>query len=55
MSAMKQIVSVVGMNVRALPTRLAASLVIVVGMGAVVAVALSIFSMAAGILATYGG
>jgi putative ABC transport system permease protein len=46
---MRQIISVIGMNTLALRGRIAASLVIVVGMTAVVAVALSIFSMAAGL------
>jgi putative ABC transport system permease protein len=49
MSTTQQIAAVVGMNTRAMRSRVAASLVIVVGMAAVVAVALSIFSMSAGL------
>lgn len=50
MSAMKQITAVVGMNTHAMRSRVVASLVVVIGMAAVVAVALSVFSMSAGLL-----
>lgn len=50
MSALRQTVRVVVMNFLSLQSRFTASAMIVVGMAAVVAVALSIFSMAAGLL-----
>jgi putative ABC transport system permease protein len=49
MQVFKQIAFVVGMNTLALRSRVAASLVIVIGMGAVVAVTLSVFSLTAGL------
>ena len=51
MSVLRQIARVVLMNLLSLRSRFAASMMIVVGMAAVVGVALSVFSMAAGLRA----
>jgi putative ABC transport system permease protein len=50
MNAVRQIIAITGMNLRAVPKRLASSLVIVVGMAAVVAVVISVLSMSSGYL-----
>jgi putative ABC transport system permease protein len=50
MNALRQIIAITGMNLRAVPKRLASSLVIVVGMAAVVAVVISVLSMSSGYL-----
>ncbi len=50
MSAFKQVVAVTGMNLRSLPARLGSSLVIVVGIAAVVAVLVSVLAMSTGFL-----
>ena len=46
MSALKETIAVTGMNLRALPTRYSTSLVIVIGIAAVVAVLISVLAMA---------
>lgn len=48
MSQLKQIISVTAMNLRSLPQRLAASVVAVIGVGAVVGVFAGVLSMASG-------
>ena len=48
MSWLRQIISVTGMNLRSLPQRLAASIVAVIGVGAVVGVFAGVLSMASG-------
>jgi len=55
MTVLKQIVAVVGMNLRNLPQRLGPSLVIVVGIAGVVAVLVSVLSMAVGFSQTIAG
>ena len=50
MSALNQIFAVTLMNLRAVPQRIGPSLVIVIGMGAVVAVVISVLSMSTGFL-----
>jgi putative ABC transport system permease protein len=50
MGALNQIFAVTAMNLRALPGRIGPSLVIVIGMGAVVAVVISVLSMSSGFL-----
>ena len=50
MSAFRQVVAVTGMNLRSLPARLGSSLVIVVGIAAVVAVLVSVLAMSSGFL-----
>ena len=52
MSALRQIASVTGIGLRALPQRLGPSLVVVVGMACVVAVTVSILSMSTGFMRT---
>jgi putative ABC transport system permease protein len=52
MSAVKEAVAVTAMNLRALPTRYGTSLVIVIGIAAVVAVLISVLAMARGFIAT---
>src|ERR1043166_6975175 len=47
---MKQIIAIVGMNFKSLPSRFGASLVVVVGMACVVGVLLSMMSFATGIV-----
>ncbi len=55
MSVFRQISAVVGMNVRNLPQRTGSSLVIVIGIGGVVAVLLSVLAMAVGFSRTIAG
>ncbi|MGH8151031.1 MAG: ABC transporter permease [Steroidobacteraceae bacterium] len=55
MSVLRQISAVVAMNLRNLTRRAGASLVIVVGIGAVVAVLVSVLAMAVGFSATIAG
>ena len=55
MSAMKEAVAVTEMNLRALPTRYGTSLVIVIGIAAVVAVLISVLAMARGFIASAAG
>jgi len=50
MSSLKQVVAVTGMNLRGLPGRYSTSLVIVVGIAAVVAVLISVLAMSTGFL-----
>lgn len=50
MSALKQAVAVTGMNLRSIPGRYSTSLVIVVGIAAVVAVLISVLAMARGFI-----
>jgi putative ABC transport system permease protein len=52
MSALRQIASVTGIGLRAIPQRLGPSLVVVVGMACVVAVTVSILSMSTGFMRT---
>jgi putative ABC transport system permease protein len=52
MSALRQIVSVTGIGLRAIPQRLGPSLVVIVGMACVVAVTVSILSMSTGFMRT---
>ncbi len=52
MRALRQIVAVTGIGLRAIPQRLGASLVVVVGMACVVAVTISILSMSSGFMHT---
>jgi putative ABC transport system permease protein len=52
METLNQILAVTAMNLRAIPGRLGASLVVVFGMAAVVAVVLSVLSMSSGFLDT---
>src|SRR6185437_13774729 len=54
-SVFRQILAVVGMNLRNLPTRIGPSLVIVVGIAGVVAVLLSVLAMAVGFSQTIAG
>lgn len=55
MSVLRQVSAVVGMNVRNLPERSGASLVIVIGIGGVVAVLVSVLAMAVGFARTIAG
>ena len=55
MSLFKQIGAVVVMNLRSLPQRVATSLVVVVGIGGVVAVLISVLSLATGLTQTLAG
>jgi putative ABC transport system permease protein len=55
MSAFRQISAVVGMNLRNLPLRVGASLVIVIGIAATVAVLVSVLAMAIGFARTIAG
>ncbi len=55
MSVLRQISAVVGMNLRNLPQRRGASLVIVIGIAGVVAVLLSVLAMAVGFSRTIAG
>lgn len=55
MSALRQIGAVVGMNLRNLPQRIGSSLVIVLGIAGVVAVLVSVLSMAVGFSRTISG
>jgi putative ABC transport system permease protein len=55
MNALKEAVAVTGMNLRALPTRYGTSLVIVIGIAAVVAVLISVLAMARGFIASATG
>ncbi|MGB6450871.1 MAG: hypothetical protein WBE92_08980, partial [Steroidobacteraceae bacterium] len=55
MSVFRQISAVVGMNLRNLPQRAGASLVIVIGIAGVVAVLLSVLAMAVGFSRTIAG
>ncbi len=55
MSVFRQISAVIGMNVRNLPQRTGSSLVIVIGIGGVVAVLLSVLAMAVGFSRTIAG
>src|SRR5690348_6919713 len=55
MKVFQQIIAVVGMNLRNLPQRLGPSLVIVVGIAGVVAVLVSVLSMAVGFSQTIAG
>ncbi len=55
MSLFRQIAAVVGMNLRNLPQRASASLVIVIGIAGVVAVLVSVLSMAVGFSRTIAG
>ncbi|MGH8218630.1 MAG: ABC transporter permease [Steroidobacteraceae bacterium] len=55
MSLFRQIAAVVGMNLRNLPQRLGPSLVIVVGIGGVVAVLVSVLAMAVGFSQSIAG
>jgi putative ABC transport system permease protein len=50
MSALNQVMTVTSMNLRAIPQRIGSSLVIVIGMAAVVAVVISVLSMSTGFL-----
>jgi putative ABC transport system permease protein len=52
MRAIRQVVAVTGIGLRAIPQRLGASLVVVVGMACVVAVTISILSMSTGFMHT---
>lgn len=52
MNPLRQIVSVTGIGLRAVPQRLGPSLVVIVGMACVVAVTVSILSMSAGFMRT---
>jgi putative ABC transport system permease protein len=52
MNALRQIVAVTSIGLRAIPQRLGASLVVVVGMGGVVAVTISILSLSTGYMRT---
>ena len=52
MSALRQVVAVTGIGLRAIPLRLGPSLVVVVGMACVVAVTISILSMSTGFMRT---
>src|ERR1700733_6126469 len=52
MNAIRQIVAVTAISLRAIPQRLGASLVVVVGMACVVAVTISILSMSTGFMRT---
>jgi putative ABC transport system permease protein len=52
LAGIRQIVAVTAMGLRALPDRVGASLVIVIGMGLVVAVTISILSMSVGFMRT---
>ena len=51
-SALRQIVAVTAIGLRAIPERVGASLVIVIGMALVVAVTISILSMSVGFMRT---
>src|SRR6185437_6781705 len=55
MSALSQVRAVVGMNLRNLPQRTGASLVIVIGIAGVVGVLLSVLAMAVGFASTIAG
>lgn len=55
MTALRQIFAVIGMNLRNLPQRLGSSLVIVLGIAGVVAVLVSVLSMAVGFSQTISG
>jgi putative ABC transport system permease protein len=55
MSAARQIFAVVGMNLRNLPQRTGASLVIVIGIAGVVGVLMSVLAMAVGFASTIAG
>jgi putative ABC transport system permease protein len=55
MNAVRQILAVTGIGMRAIPQRLGASLVVVVGMACVVAVTISILSMSTGFMRTVSG
>ncbi|HTT05161.1 MAG TPA: ABC transporter permease [Steroidobacteraceae bacterium] len=55
MSALRQIFAVVGMNLRNLPQRTGASLVIVIGIAGVVGVLVSVLAMAVGFASTIAG
>jgi len=55
MNVLRQIIAVVGMNLRNLPQRLGPSLVIIVGIAGVVAVLVSVLSMAVGFSQTIAG
>jgi putative ABC transport system permease protein len=52
MSAVRQVIAVTMIGLRAIPQRLGASLVVVVGMAGVVAVTISILSMSTGYMRT---
>jgi putative ABC transport system permease protein len=55
MSALRQILAVVGINLRNLPQRTGASLVIVIGIAGVVGVLISVLAMAVGFAGTIAG
>lgn len=55
MSTLRQIFAVVGMNLRNLPQRTGASLVIVIGIAGVVGVLISVLAMAVGLASTIAG
>ena len=52
MSALREVVAVTGMNLRSIPGRFSTSIVIVVGIAAVVAVGISVLAMAKGFIGT---